>query len=98
MPTWIRRTLGAGRKIVFEPDSKEVFEESFDWIARHKIFADGAMGLGRYERSDGLVCRRRVNIPRQSRRALGIAAARKRPLESKLCYLVAPQRNTTLPM
>ena len=40
-----------GERIVFEPYSKEVFEESFDWIARHKIFADGAMGLGDYERS-----------------------------------------------
>ncbi len=42
---------GPGERIVFEPYSKEVFEESFDWIARHKIFADGAMGLGDYERS-----------------------------------------------
>ena len=29
-----------GERIVFEPYSKEVFEESFDWIAKHKIFAD----------------------------------------------------------
>jgi hypothetical protein len=45
------RRWGPGERIVFEPYSKEVFEESFDWIARHKIFADGAMGLGDYERS-----------------------------------------------
>ena len=45
------RRWGPGERIVFEPYSKAVFEESFDWIARHKIFADGAMGLGDYERS-----------------------------------------------
>jgi len=40
-----------GERIVFEPYSKEVFEESFDWIAKHKIFAEGAMGSGDYSRS-----------------------------------------------
>jgi hypothetical protein len=28
-----------------------VFEESFDWIAKHRIFSDGAMGSGDYDRS-----------------------------------------------
>jgi hypothetical protein len=45
------RRWGPGERIVFEPYSKEVFEQSFDWIARHKIFADGAMGSGDYDRS-----------------------------------------------
>ncbi len=45
------RRWGPGERIVFEPYSKEVFEESFDWIAKHKIFSDGAMGSGDYDRS-----------------------------------------------
>ena len=45
------RRWGPGERIVFEPYSKEVFEESFDWIAKHKIFADGEMGSGDYDRS-----------------------------------------------
>jgi ABC-type nitrate/sulfonate/bicarbonate transport system substrate-binding protein len=44
------RRWGPGERIVFEPYSKEVFEESFDWIAKHEIFADG-MGSGEYDRS-----------------------------------------------
>jgi hypothetical protein len=45
------RRWGPGERIVFEPYTKEVFEESFDWIAQHKIFADNAMGAGDYDRS-----------------------------------------------
>jgi ABC-type nitrate/sulfonate/bicarbonate transport system substrate-binding protein len=45
------RRWGPGERIVFEPYSKEVFEESFDWIAKHGIFGDGAMGSGDYDRS-----------------------------------------------
>jgi ABC-type nitrate/sulfonate/bicarbonate transport system substrate-binding protein len=45
------RRWGPGERIVFESYSKQVFEESFDWIAKHKIFADGAMGSGDYDRS-----------------------------------------------
>jgi ABC-type nitrate/sulfonate/bicarbonate transport system substrate-binding protein len=45
------RRWGPGERIVFEPYSKEVFEQSFDWIAKHKIFSDGAMGSGDYDRS-----------------------------------------------
>jgi hypothetical protein len=43
------RRWGPGERLVFEPYTKEVFEESFDWIARHGIFPDGQMGSGRYE-------------------------------------------------
>jgi hypothetical protein len=43
------RRWGPGERLVFEPYTKEVFEESFDWIARHEIFAQGAMGSGKYE-------------------------------------------------
>jgi ABC-type nitrate/sulfonate/bicarbonate transport system substrate-binding protein len=45
------RRWGPGERIVFEPYTKQVFEESFDWIAKHKIFADGGMGAGDYDRS-----------------------------------------------
>ena len=43
------RRWGPGERIVFEPYTKEVFEESFKWIAERKIFEEGAMGTGRYE-------------------------------------------------
>ena len=43
------RRWGPGERLVFEPYSKEVFEESFDWIAKHEIFAAGQMGTGKYE-------------------------------------------------
>ena len=38
-----------GERIVFEPYSREVFEESFKWVAKHEIFADGRMGSGDYD-------------------------------------------------
>jgi hypothetical protein len=43
------RRWGPGERIVFEPYTKEVFEESFDWIARHEIFPEGQLGSGNYE-------------------------------------------------
>jgi hypothetical protein len=43
------RCFGPGERIVFEPYTKEVYEESFAWIARHEIFEGGSMGSGRYE-------------------------------------------------
>src|SRR6266436_420773 len=45
------RAWGPGERIVFETYSKEVFEQSFDWIAEHEIFAAGRMGSGEYDRS-----------------------------------------------
>jgi hypothetical protein len=45
------RRWGPGERIVFEPYSREVFSQSFDWIARHEIFAPGSMGSGDYDRS-----------------------------------------------
>ena len=45
------RRWGPGERIVFEPYSKAVFEELFEWIAKHGIFADGGMGSGDYDRS-----------------------------------------------
>jgi len=43
------RRWGPGERIVFEPYTKEVFEESFEWIAQHRIFAEEEMGAGVYE-------------------------------------------------
>ncbi len=43
------RRWGPGERLVFEPYSKEVFEQSFDWIAKREIFAEGEMGSGKYE-------------------------------------------------
>jgi hypothetical protein len=43
------RRWGPGERIVFEPYSREMYEESFAWIAQHKIFPEGKMGAGRYE-------------------------------------------------
>ena len=43
------RRWGPGERIVFEPYTKQVFEESFEWIKDHKIFDPKAMGIGRYE-------------------------------------------------
>lgn len=40
---------GPGERIVFEPYTKEAFEDSFAWIAERDIFPDGGMGAGRYE-------------------------------------------------
>ena len=45
------RRWGPGERIVFEPYTKEVFEESFRWIAERGIFAEGDMGPGKYEDS-----------------------------------------------
>ncbi|HYM02436.1 MAG TPA: hypothetical protein VET85_05770 [Stellaceae bacterium] len=43
------RRWGPGERLVFEPYTREVFEESFDWIAKHGIFPEGQMGSGSYE-------------------------------------------------
>src|SRR6266540_3584434 len=45
------RRWGPGERIVFEPYTKEVFEESFRWIAERRIFPKGDMGAGKYEDS-----------------------------------------------
>jgi hypothetical protein len=43
------RRWGPGERIVFEPYSREVFEQSREWIAEHGIFSDTGMGSGKYE-------------------------------------------------
>jgi hypothetical protein len=45
------RRWGPGERIVFEPYSREVFEQSFDWIEKHGIFPEGRMGSGDYDQA-----------------------------------------------
>jgi hypothetical protein len=45
------RRWGPGERIVFEPYTREVFEESFQWIARHRIFPEGEMGTCNYDQA-----------------------------------------------
>ena len=45
------RRWGPGERIVFEPYSRQAYEQSFDWIARHEIFAEGRMGSGDYDKA-----------------------------------------------
>ena len=45
------RRWGPGERIVFEPYTKEVFEESQQWIAARGIFPDGNLGSGDYDAS-----------------------------------------------
>jgi hypothetical protein len=50
-PLMDTRRWGPGERIVFEPYTKEVFDQTVKWVAEHGIFADGAMGSCRYEQS-----------------------------------------------
>ena len=45
------RRWGPGERIVFEPYSREIFEDSFRWIAERGIFPEGGMGSGSYAES-----------------------------------------------
>ena len=45
------RRWGPGERIVFEPYTREVFEDSFKWIREHGIFEGADMGIGRYEQA-----------------------------------------------
>jgi hypothetical protein len=43
------RRWGPGERIVFETYTREMYEDSFAWIAGRNIFPEGEMGAGRYE-------------------------------------------------
>ena len=45
------RRWGAGERLVFEPYTKEVFDETFRWIAERDIFGATGMGSCQYESS-----------------------------------------------
>jgi hypothetical protein len=42
---------GPGERIVFEPYSRDMFEESQAWIGEREIFPDGDLGSRDYEHS-----------------------------------------------
>jgi ABC-type nitrate/sulfonate/bicarbonate transport system substrate-binding protein len=50
-PMMDTRRWGPGERIVFETYSRETYDQAFDWIARHEIFAEGRMGSGDYEKA-----------------------------------------------
>ncbi len=58
------RRWGPGERLVFEPYTKEVYEETFKWIAEHGIFADSGMGSGNYE--DAVIAAAHVSARRHS--------------------------------
>jgi hypothetical protein len=43
------RRWGPGERLVFEPYTKDVFEQAYNWIAEREIFTADRMGDGRYE-------------------------------------------------
>lgn len=45
------RRWGPGERLVFEPYTREAFEDSQRWIAERGIFEPGAMGTGDYEKA-----------------------------------------------
>jgi hypothetical protein len=45
------RRWGPGERIVFEPYTQETYEDSFEWIAEHEIFAEGTMGTCAYDQA-----------------------------------------------
>src|SRR3954469_21177269 len=45
------RRWGPGERIVFEPYTRQVYEDSFAWIAERGLFEAGAMGSGSYEQA-----------------------------------------------
>ena len=50
-PLMDTRRWGPGERLVFEPYTKEVFDQTVEWIAAHGIFADGGLGACRYEQA-----------------------------------------------
>ncbi len=45
------RRMGPGERIVFEPYTREVFDESREWVVAHDIFPDGNLGSGDYNQA-----------------------------------------------
>jgi len=43
------RRWGPGERLVFEPYTRQMFEESSQWISQHAIFAEEQMGEGQYQ-------------------------------------------------
>lgn len=50
-PMMDTRRWGPGERLVFEPYTKEVYEESAEWIAAHGIVEQSKMGKAQYEQA-----------------------------------------------
>ena len=50
-PMMDTRRWGPGERLVFEPYTKEIYQESREWIASHGIYPDGNLGSGHYEQA-----------------------------------------------
>jgi len=48
------RTFGPGERIVFEPYTKEMFDETHEWVEDWKVFDEDKVGQGTYEESVAL--------------------------------------------
>jgi ABC-type nitrate/sulfonate/bicarbonate transport system substrate-binding protein len=57
------RRWGPGERIVFEPYTRESFEDSFKWVAERNIFDPAQMGSGRYEEAVVSASSWKVAIP-----------------------------------
>jgi hypothetical protein len=57
------RRWGPGERIVFEPYTRETFEDSFKWVAERKIFDPAQMGAGRYEEAVVSASSWKVSLP-----------------------------------
>jgi len=55
------RRWGPGERLVFQPYTKEAHVQTFDWIARHGIFAES--GMGRHRRYEDSV----ISLPGANR-------------------------------
>ncbi len=51
------RRWGPGERIVFEPYTKEVYEQSIDWISERDIFPDGKMCESNYDQAVVSLCK-----------------------------------------
>jgi hypothetical protein len=51
------RRWGPGERIVFEPYTKEVYEQSIDWISEREIFPDGKMCESNYDEAVVSLCK-----------------------------------------
>jgi hypothetical protein len=51
------RRWGPGERIVFEPYTKEVYEQSIDWISERDIFPDGKMCESNYDEAVVSLCK-----------------------------------------
>jgi hypothetical protein len=45
------RRWGPGERLVFEPYTREIFDQTVRWIAERGIFADGGLGACRYDQA-----------------------------------------------